>query len=216
MTFNYDIPTAHPLRPAVLEFAAADLAYERMVQLKMSGSFDDFEAQWREFLRRIDRVWKKTQAAAKGRPAWQAIESKTVHLRKTDPLLNYLMNARNVDEHTVADVASEWNSDLGPIQAGQMVQVGQTLNLTWKQWDRPLLPIRLRDGSLRLPPVVHLNKPIPDRASRGIPAPIVAAELALRFYCDFLNCVLQRVFAGGESNCGSSEVSLPNDRTGCS
>ncbi len=62
---------------------------------------------------------------------WVASERiKNWDLRKADTLLNYLINTRNVDEHTVEDVASEWNGDLGPIQGGQTVQAGQTLRLS--------------------------------------------------------------------------------------
>jgi hypothetical protein len=80
-----EFPEGHPLRPAYLEFLQADAAYEKMVKLEFSGGFQEFDAAWREFLRRIDRVWKKARAAARGKPGWQTMESRVAHLRKTDP-----------------------------------------------------------------------------------------------------------------------------------
>ncbi|HEX2650004.1 MAG TPA: hypothetical protein VHN19_08735 [Burkholderiales bacterium] len=176
-----DALKGHPLKAAAEEFALADQAYRRMVNISV-GNFAEYEKAWRDFLHRIERVWVKTQAAVHHLPKWQRVESEIGLLRRKDPLLSYLQQARNVDEHTISDLAQDWDPKL------KVVQKGNKVHVTWQPWDRPLLPVKNR-GVTFAPPKVHLGKNIEHLKGKGKGEPRVIAELALRFYCDFLNRV---------------------------
>ncbi|MDD5136766.1 MAG: hypothetical protein PHX20_03325 [Candidatus Omnitrophica bacterium] len=175
----------HPLKYAAEEFSLADCAYRKMVAIGV-GDFTEYEKAWREFLHRIERVWVKTQAAACGMPGWKKIESEVEALRTSDPLLGYLKQARNVDEHTISDLTKDWNPQFKAVQRGDKIK------LTWKEWDRPLLPVKNR-GIVYNPPEFHLGKSIEHLKHKGKAEPRVIAELALEFYCDFLNSVSKEV-----------------------
>lgn len=174
-----------PLKFAVQEFSFADEAYRRMVKIGV-GDFFEYQKEWRKFLRRIERVWVKTQAAVHGMPNWQQIESEVSRLRKKDPLLHYLQQARNVDEHTISELAEDWEPRL------EVKQTGNKVEIRWQPWDRPLLPVKNR-GVTCDPPKTHLGKSIEHLKGKGKAEPRVVAELALRFYCHFLNRVYLEV-----------------------
>jgi hypothetical protein len=182
---NLNLLANHPLRHAVEEFSAANVAYRNMDAIGV-GDFVEYEKAWRTFLHRIERVWTKTQAAVHRMPGWKKIESEISHLRKSDPLLNYLQQARNVEEHSIQELATDWDAKLTAVQLGTEVQ------LSWQPWDRPLLPVTNR--SVRFdPPRIHLGKSIEPQLGKGKAEPRVVAELALRFYVDFLNRVSTEV-----------------------
>jgi hypothetical protein len=167
------------------EFGLADMAYRTMVRIGV-GDFGEYDAAWREFLHRIERVWTKTHAAAHGLPGWQKIESEVVALRKSDPLLCYLIQARNVDEHTISPVAQDWNANI------RMAQTGNEIRAAWDAWDRPLLPVKNR-GVVYEPPRKHLGAAIEPLLKKGRAEPVIVAELALRFYVNFINRVSSEV-----------------------
>ncbi len=171
----------HPLRYAVEEFSLANRAYRRMVEIGI-GDFTEYEKAWREFLHRIERVWFKIQAAVHNMSNWKKIESEVVRLRKKDPLLSYLQQARNVEEHSISDLAKDWEPKL------EVKQKGDKIELSWQAWDRPLLTVKNRDGVYN-PPNSHMGKSIEHLKRKGKAEPRVIAELALGFYCDLLNRV---------------------------
>jgi hypothetical protein len=119
-------------------------------------------------------------------PGWQKIESEVSRLRKIDPLLNYLQQARNVEEHSIQELATDWDAKPTAVQIGTEVQ------LSWQPWDRPLLPVTNR-GVKFAPPRIHLGASIDPLLGKGKAEPRVVAELALRFYVDFLNRVSAEV-----------------------
>lgn len=176
----------HPLYQAYVEFEAADVAYRRMCARPM-GDFDEYEASWRELLGRIERVWSKTEAAVSHLPGWQKVKSEIAQLRRTDPLLQYIQQARHVDEHSISALATEWDADLKGV-----VNPDGKLQLTWQPWDRPLLPVVNR-GVTYLPPTTHLGSSISELFGQGKAQPRVIGELALRFYVNMLNRVSTEV-----------------------
>ena len=182
---NPELLAKHPLRHAIEEFSSADVAYRKMVEIGV-GDFLEYEKAWRSFLHRIERVWTKTQAAVHRLPRWQKIESEISHIRKTDPLLNYLQQARNVEEHSIQELATDWDAKLTAVQVGTEVQ------LSWQPWDRPLLPVTNR-GVKFDPPRIHLGQSIEPLLGKGKAETRIVAELAMRFYVDFLNRVSTEV-----------------------
>jgi hypothetical protein len=182
MSKNKPLPKDHPLHHASKELIAAIDFYERMHRNHLA-EFAAFESDWREFLQKIERVWNKIQAAVCQYPGWRKIESEINRLRSEDPLLSYLRHARNADEHSIQNVASDWDGRLRASQIG-----ATSVRVEWDPWDRPLLPVKNR-GVLYQPPREHLGMDFTDRLKKGTAEPIVVADLALHFYKNLLDRV---------------------------
>lgn len=71
-----------------------------LAALTKSDVPEEQAAHWSDFLTQIDRTWNKCEAHFKKSPKWHGWASKWGKLRTADPLLLYLRQARNVDEHT--------------------------------------------------------------------------------------------------------------------
>ncbi len=175
-----------PLIEAIKELKSADRAYERMIRVGV-GSFFEYEAAWRDFLHAIDRVWNKTAARCKNEVKWPKLKSKYEGLRKNDPLLKYIIQARNVSEHTISPVVKDWNANLRARPTKNGIQ------FDWNHWDRPLLPVTNR-GTTFLPPKKHLGKPMNFYMRSGQEEPKIVAECAMYFYLEMLNEVGKEVF----------------------
>lgn len=93
-----------------IELKRARVALDSMIGAK---AIDEFEEWWKEFLRRTERAWNKTQAHYGKSPKWSGWQSKYESLRKTDQLLSYLVNARGAEEHTVNAVVSTTPGSIG-------------------------------------------------------------------------------------------------------
>jgi len=70
-----------------------------------ASSLDEAEDAWLELLSRIERCWFKLQPVLQQGGPFQAIRSESGRLRKRDPLLAYMQQARHADEHGIADVS---------------------------------------------------------------------------------------------------------------
>lgn len=75
-------------------------------EMRVSADLDVYEENWKEYLRRIERSFNKVQAYYSKSPKYSGWIGKYTKLRKDDPLLRYLTNARGADEHTVADISA--------------------------------------------------------------------------------------------------------------
>lgn len=66
--------------------------------------FADLKSSWETYLFRLERAWERTErtvGAKSGRDA-QSWLSANAKLRRTDPLLQYLKQARNAETHALA------------------------------------------------------------------------------------------------------------------
>lgn len=77
------------------------LARKALDRLKSASSPDDEDTHWKEFLGRLTRFWNKTESALKGDPKFfNSPHVKRVKAAlKSDELIRYLSQARNMDEH---------------------------------------------------------------------------------------------------------------------
>ena len=177
----HQFPSHHPLHHAVFEFWLADGAYQKMKDISLPIA--EHELSWREALHRIERIYTKTKAAASSEPGWAKINSWVSHLRHKDPLLRYVRQARDAEEHSVQTVARDWE----PIESIKGNGKGSIV-LTVRPWDRSLPPIENR-GVTYDPPRTHLGNDFSHLLGKGQEESVVVAGLALGFYCDFINRV---------------------------
>lgn len=173
---------------AFMELINATSAYKKMVAVGV-GSFHQYDMAWREFLQAIDRAWNKVVVRCQDEKKWQKLKSKYEKIKRDDPLLKYIAQARNVTEHTISDVIRDWAPNLNAQPA-----VGG-IHLSWSPWDRPLLPVTNR-GTTFLPPKKHLSKPMEYYREKrpGVEEPRVAAELAMKFYVEMLEDITNELF----------------------
>lgn len=80
--------------------------------LEGAGTLPFIEEQWKEYLRRLERAWNKLEGHYSRSPKWSGWQSRIVALRRTDPLLAYLKNARDVEEHSVVDITQTDEGEL--------------------------------------------------------------------------------------------------------
>jgi hypothetical protein len=173
---------------AFIELVGATTAYKKMVEVGVR-SFYQYDVAWREFLQAIDRAWNKIVVRCHGEKKWQKLKSKYEKLRKDDPLLKYVAQARNVTENSVSDVIVDWDANL----KAQSVFGG--IHLSWSHWDRPLLPV-INRGTTFLPPKKHLSKSMDYYRKKrpGVEEPRVVAELAIQCYVKMIQEITNEVF----------------------
>lgn len=180
-----------PLVEAAKELKAADAAYRRMLQIGL-GRFTEYDRAWRDFLHCVDRAWNKLSAEAEGKKNWPKLKSEFERLRKTDPLLKYVVQARNASEHSIDPIIRDWQPNL------RVTPTGNGALLEWDEWERPLLSVTNR-GTIFHPPKKHLGKPMSNYRRKGVTEPHTVAELTMAFYVAALNRVSREVFPGGKS-----------------
>ncbi len=175
-----------------LELAKARTAIDSM---KNAKTLDEFEENWKAFLGRIERVWAKGFGHFGKSPKWNGWQGKFEPLRRSDPLLSYLVNARGADEHTVNEIvgrapggvginAAEGNSlyiEHMTINNGNIyIKSPQKIRVDLIPTRTTLLPV-LNRGRTYPVPTVHLGKPVdPNNV-------IAIAEAGAAFYERFLS-----------------------------
>jgi hypothetical protein len=82
-------------------------------KMAAAASLDEYEEHWKEFLRRLERCWNKAQAHYGKSPKWNGWQGRIDKLRRTDPLLSYLVNARGAEEHTVSEITTRHPGGIG-------------------------------------------------------------------------------------------------------
>lgn len=169
---------------------------EQQVELmSQARTLDDFEQHWKQYLHSLERVWSKAEAHFRQYSSWDGLKGKYVKLRKEDPLLSYLTNARGAEEHTVKEITRRELGGLtiNPatgnsmfieslvIQNGTIVELKSpdTLRIDFIPERVCLEPISNRGRSYP-PPIEHLGKPV------NTLDVISLAKLGAQFYRDFL------------------------------
>lgn len=171
----------------------AKLAHSRMT---VATTFDAREHEWRSFLNWIDQVLSKLHAGYAGIGGrvepWIGSQAS---IQRTDPLLLYLAQARNADQHTLGEcvevkpgqyefIVPGTAPDGGAVyikllemRGGRVVEYrGNTPAIEHVTPARmEVLPVTSR-GRQYAPPTEHLGSPV---ASRD---PLVLADLAVRHY----------------------------------
>jgi hypothetical protein len=77
-------------------------AHQSLTDLGATNHFGEIERHWAVFLVHFERIFHRLEAAAGGKgDDWYG---QLEQFRKKDPLLSYLLHARNVDEHGLKTV----------------------------------------------------------------------------------------------------------------
>ncbi|MEE9684018.1 hypothetical protein V4841_08365 [Lelliottia amnigena] len=89
--------------PAEKELRACKRCLDRMISAE---SYEEYEESWSDFLNRLEKIFEKLDKACFPiRSKFISLISKENMLRGSDPLLQYLKQARNADTHTIQEIA---------------------------------------------------------------------------------------------------------------
>jgi hypothetical protein len=158
--------------------------------MKNSRSLEEFEEHWKSFLHSLERVWSKALHKYAKENGWQKLKVKSEQVRKEDPLLAYLRNARGADEHTIHEIVSREPGGIG-INAAE----GNSLFIEHMEVSRDKIliksPQKIRvdfiPGKTKLLPIVDRGQtyPVPTSHLGESVDPtnvIEVAEKAAKFY----------------------------------
>ena len=93
----------------VLETCVADLQIAESAIERMAGATDltDFQQAWQDFLFRIERAWEGAERSLRGQKGFQQWFKPYADLRRKDPLLRFLRQARNAETHGISDTVGK-------------------------------------------------------------------------------------------------------------
>jgi hypothetical protein len=174
-------------------------AKEELVKMGESKSLDDFEESWKQLLHRIERAYNKATHQLNRSPKFQGWNRRgqVEHLRKKDPLLSYLKNARGADEHTINDITSRSTGGVGinphesangyignlEIRSGNGrldIKTDTPLNITFYPEKTELVAVENRGRKYEVP-THHLSEKLDSNE------PLVIASKGIDFYEVFLS-----------------------------
>jgi hypothetical protein len=166
----------------------ARAAFEAM---EKADSFKKLEDAWSDFLIAANRVYGKLEQGAKDNGKSSAWFGRKKHERKKDPLLSYLKQARDADEHGLQQISERKDGGFSltakerPFHLYKLVSIpGKGTRLTVD--DPTAVEIRFIPSSISLievtnrgekfpPPTQHLGKPLECTRAVGV------AKHALRY-----------------------------------
>ena len=163
--------------------------------MAVASNLTDLKDAWSEFLTEMSRFFNMLRNGAAAGPA-KGWNDKLWHRRTQDPLMSYLLHARNAEEHGIAGIAgiqpgrvrlkarqgNNLHTRLMFGSGGQIVVDNDTaakLLVEFVPSAVELLPVVDR-GITYQPPTEHLGLPI------STADPITVAQLALSFARDAL------------------------------
>jgi hypothetical protein len=84
-----------------------DKAKELIVLMSSASNLEEYEEHWKEFLHKLDRGFNKLRDLYKNEKRAQQILNSIYKARTSDPLIAYLMQARNSDEHSMHQITEK-------------------------------------------------------------------------------------------------------------
>ena len=157
-------------------------------QMERAQGFSALDEGWSNFLVASKLVFTKLGAGAKGDPASESWFSRKLGQQKADPLLSYLYQARNAEEHGLnrsiehaydirvvdgvvleVDVAFEANGD---VTFRNSHDPNEVVHFALKGTLKPVTD--KRSGRNFAPPVEHLGAPLRDTSAFGIADAMIA------------------------------------------
>jgi hypothetical protein len=177
------------------------LASESLAALRVATDHQKLDECWIKVLHNVERCWNKVRAAMKHNTKWNGwIERGRIEgMRTRDPLLAYLHQARDAEEHGLADITVKKPGGLGinpanpgPLYIESLVIRNGRIELTSPQ----PLRITVTPATIALSPVVNRNVTyaVPTM-HEGSPLagtdPITVATAGIAFYSRTLDLIEQ-------------------------
>jgi hypothetical protein len=185
------------VKPAVLEQARErlELAEMNFEMIRKAENYKQFRLAWTQFLLALNAVYSKLEQGVKGNSKCEAWWGVLKNTRRKDPLLQYLHQARNADEHGIQQISYEDPASFGvgkPDEPINYLRIQSTVDETTIEmhqnddgtfptifaipWSAQLVPVTdSRFGDTYTPVPKHLGGNLPDTK------PETFAEAGLEF-----------------------------------
>jgi hypothetical protein len=156
-----------------------DHCREAISALRAASGSQQMHKAWVDLLTHLERCWNKVRAARQTDSrlnGWTGIR-RIEALRRQDPLLSYLVNARGANEHGIEDIAKEIPGQIQVLVFGgaAVMSSGGAVLTTASGEQCKLVPV-INRGSTYAVPTTHLGSPL-----AGADPPTLA-ETGLEFY----------------------------------
>jgi hypothetical protein len=178
---------------------------EKLELLKATDSLATAADAWSDFVTQAQRTFQRLQKATE-KGSSKAWSDQIKNARKTDPLLSYVWQARNAEDHGLGERITEVDAGGFGINAGPSGYIehlrirsdGSTTEIEYRGDDPPTLhriPARLKlvrvtnRGEVYDPPTEHLGQPLRNVTPAGV------ADLAFTY--------LQKMIAEAEDKFGA-------------
>lgn len=143
----------------------------------------DFRVDWHLFLVASNGIYTMIEQGTKATPGGREFVGHLKTERDSDPLLRYMREARNADEHGIAPTTGRRNGRLGFFSAGEELASLEDFDGRQGRWKAPdgradfsrvtnmrlypatptLEPVKARDRTTIQPPLEHLSAALADR-----------------------------------------------------
>lgn len=195
---------------------AMQCAERSLNEMKQAASFDDFSHAWQTFLERLEKIWVKVERECQHKAnLFQPWQGQFLAIRKSDPLLLYLYQARHADQHSIQPIAANSAGGiqirippLGEVEikidhnTGKLQLNGAIIEAIPLPPALLLLSIENR-GIKYHPPREHLGNKLSECD------PITVAEKGLQFYKDFLQKAEDKFFPALQNATEIDEAKVP-------
>jgi len=145
----------------------------------------EFESNWIDFLNYLEKISKKSELECKHFSNFQPWQGKYINERRKDPLLRYLKNARDADQHSIQPITSEKGHGIQLISPteGATFTEGDSITLRAKITIPRIETETFKNFNvIYSPPAEHMGEKLLDSND-----PIEIAELGIRYYEEYLN-----------------------------
>lgn len=165
--------------------------------MQNANSFEKLEEAWSNFLTMANRAYTKLEQGAKDNGKHRAWFGRQKHERRQDPLLRYIKNARDADEHGLERITERASGGIGinfphgetkstvvkrgHIGGGQIaLEFEQPTEISVHAYPAGVKLIAVTNyGDRYEAPIEHLGQPIRRTHPHAHPSPIPVAELAI-------------------------------------
>jgi len=172
-------------------------AKEGVSSMKRADSLEKMEAAWTDFLVMANRVYVKLEQGAKNGNTSEPWFERKKHARRSDPLLSYIKNARDTDEHGLMQITERTPGQIsgrvteGTIWSGHVKSTPESAEILLHSDDPSAsATFQITSPNVKLvdvvnrgvrygAPTTHLGQPIPDPLPNSYPHPVPVAELAI-------------------------------------
>ena len=174
------------------------LAAKQLDQVACAENYQDFAGHWYLFLVSSKNIYTMLEQGAKDNPQCRQWFGGIKQTRKSDPLLQYLFQARNDDEHGLNDVTRlvPGHTAIGKAKPGYSKKISMSISTDEKgkltinslkshdglpvliEQSSPhavLMPVSGLGGIIYNPPIEHLGAPLPDDS------PLTVGRLGLSY-----------------------------------
>jgi len=172
------------------ELNKAKCSLENMKEIKTNYSakgLSAFETNWIDFLINLEKVWKKSELECRNYLNFQPWQGKYQRERRKDPLLKYLKNARDADQHSLQFITSEkgYSCEIVYPSNGFILKIGESIRVIATSEDPRIEaePVENRKIIYELP-INHLGKKLINPND-----PLEIAELGFNYYEEYLRAI---------------------------